>query len=278
MKKTIRSMVLALLMAASVQGGVAVFPLPPFTVYGKVLDWNGRALSSDNAATVVVRDTNGVVLARCDVKSGIYPGLTYRLAIPMASARMAGRGQAGDPLTFDVYYDGQLHTASAGQVVRVGNPAESINCSLNLGTFSSGGGLSDEYKELLRPYYDEAGRASELEDISPDDDFDGDGFSNFEEFLAGTIPVLGDDYLRITSFTQLADGRMALCFLSAPARAYSVTQKTHMSDNSGNSAAFALTRTAPPAQTFYNADQDAVTTLYLPPTTNASAFFRLRVQ
>jgi hypothetical protein len=278
MKQFTRSMGLALLMAASVQGA-AIFPLPPFTVYGKVRDWNGRALSSDNAATVVVRDTNGMVLARCDVKSGIYPGLTYRLPIPMASGRQAGRGQAGDPLTFDVYYDGQLHTASAGQGVRVGNPAGSINCTLNLGTFSSGGGLPDEYKELLRAYYDEVGRASGLGDISPDDDFDSDGYSNFEEFLAGTIPVQAEDYLRITRFTRLADGRMALCFLSAPGRAYSVTQKPRVSGgNPGNPAAFALTRTAPPAQTFYAADQDAETTLYLPPTTNASAFFRLRAQ
>lgn len=278
MKQYMRSMGLLVLLAAAVQAA-NVFPLPSFTVYGKVRDWNGRALSSDNAATVIVSDTNGVELARCDVKSGSYPALTYRVQIPMASSRMAGRGVKGDPITFKVYFDGQMHAVSAGQANPViGNPAAALACTLVIGTITGGDGLPDEYKELLRPYYDALGLPSDLSDISANDDFDGDGFSNLQEFLAGTSPVLGDDYLRITDFHLQADGHLALSFLSAPGRTYTLPWSSNIRSNALDTAVFSVTPNALSAQTFYTSDQDANTTLYLLPTTNASAFYRLQVQ
>lgn len=278
MKLIIRSIGLLVLLAASVRAA-AVFPLPSFTVYGKVHDWNGRALSSGNAATVIVSDTNGVELARCDVKSGVYPTLTYRVQIPMASGRMAGRGVKGAPVTFKVYFDGQMHAVSAGQAMPViGNPADAIACTLVIGTFTGADALPDEYKELLQPYYEALGRGTSLSDISGNDDFDGDGYSNLQEFMAGTIPVLGSDYLKINQFSVLANGSYALSFLSAPGRTYRVPKSKSVSSNSWETAVFAKTASEPPDQTFFTSEQDDNITLYLLPTTNTAAFFRLEAQ
>jgi len=271
-------LLVAVLLATVVQGG-SVFPLPPFTVYGKVRDWNGRMLLSADAAVVIAKDTNGVELARCNVTSGIYPDLTYRLSIPLASGAMAGRGQVGEPLLFEVNYDGVNHAVSTAHTIPIGVPATSIDCTLMLGTYSYGDDLPDEYRQLLLSYYQAAGMTNGLAGISPDDDFDHDGFSNFQEFIAGTIPVLSEDYLRVLSFGSQGTNSKALRFLAAPGRVYAIPTSTsaRMSSNTWSQAYFRMNTNTVSTQQFYTSDADADITLYLTPTTN-TAFYGLEVQ
>lgn len=275
MKKIIACWV-AMLLAAVAQGA-SVFPLPPFTVYGKVRDWNGRALLSTDEAVVIVKGTNGVELARCNVTSGIYPDLTYRLTIPLASGAMAGRGQVGDPLQFEVAYDGVTHAVTPSQVVPIGNPGTSLGCTLMLGTFNQGGPIPDEYLELLLSYYEAAGDTNGLAGISPDDDFDHDGFSNYQEFLAGTIPVEGNDYLRVMDFDIEGTNAPALRFLAAPGRMYAIPTTASMDSNYWDYAYFSTVTNAPSSQNNYTSDNDAFITLYLMPTTN-TAYHGLEVK
>ncbi len=275
---TFKRIVTLLFLITASAHGAAVFPLPPFTVYGIVRDWNGRPFSSSDAATVIVK-VQGVELARCEAKSGSYPTLTYRAEIPMASGPMAGRAQAGAPITFEVFFDGQIHTVAADQApVVVGNPAASLCCSLVVGTFSYGDDLPDEYKQLLLAYYQMAGQGDDLASISADDDFDGDGYSNFQEFQAGTIPVLGDDYLKIIRFSLLGYQYPTITFLTAPDRTYRLPNSSNLNSNAWDYPALGLTTNAASAQSFYTSPQDATTTLYLQPTTNSSAFYRLEVE
>lgn len=266
----------ALLLAEVAQAG-SVFPLPPFIVYGKVRDWNGRVLTSEDAAVVIARDTNGTELARCNVASGIYPDLTYRLSIPLASGTMAGRGQVGEPLVFEVDYDGVAHAAATSQTIPIGNPASTLSCTLMLGTYSYNDQLPDEYLELLLSYYQAAGRTNDLAGISPDDDFDGDGFSNFQEFIAGTIPVMSEDFLRIVGLTSYGTNSQALSFLSAPGRTYAIPTTTALGSNNWGHAYFRAATNAVSAQDFYVSDADATITLYVVPTTNAS-YYGLEVE
>ncbi|MEI6647934.1 MAG: hypothetical protein WCP12_17990 [bacterium] len=277
MKLSAQSMGLLILMVVSVQAAIVV-PLPPFTVYGKVRNWNGRAFSGSDAATVIVK-VKGVEVSRCNAQSGSYPALNYRVQIPMANSKMAGRGEVGDPITFEIYYDGQMHAVAAGKLApTVVRPAGTLCCDLIVGTDSDSDGLPDEYESLLMYYYDAAGRGSNLEDIKPGDDFDGDGYSNLQEFQAGTIPVEKADFLKITDFSMLKNGFLALSFLSAPGRTYTLPTKKHASSNDWSTAAFATSTNEAPAETHFTSEQDANITLYLLPTTNTPALFRLEAQ
>lgn len=277
MKKLFGSLgLLAAVLAVAAQAG-SVFPLPPFTVYGKVRDWNGRTLSTNDAAVVIARNTNGLELARCNVTAGIYPDLTYRLSIPLASGAMAGRGQVGEPLVFEVDYDGVIHAAATAQTIPIGNPAKSLSCTLMLGTYSYGDAMPDEYRELLLSYYQAAGMTNDLAGISPDDDFDHDGFSNFQEFLAGTIPVMSSDFLQIIGLTSYGTNSQALQFLSAPGRTYVIPTVAMMSSNAWSPGYFRMSTNTIYTNQYYFSDDDATVTLHMVPTTNTS-YYGLKVQ
>ena len=275
MKKIAWSLGVLVWMAVAAHAQNAV-PLPPFTVYGVVKSWNGRAYSSNDNATVIAK-INGVEMDRCSAVSGVYPDLNYRVHIPMASAPVSGKGATGDPITFEVYYDGQTHAVPPGETPPVvGQTGAAMACNLVVGTDLDGDGMPDEYENLLLPYYIEAGRGTNIWAILPADDFDGDGYSNEQEFIAGTIPVEESDFLKIDEFRTSSAGLMALTFLSAPGRTYTVPQATNLISGAWTASELSLATNTPPSQPFYNSPSDAYVTLYLLPTNNAS--FRLDVK
>ncbi len=61
--------------------------------------------------------------------------------------------------------------------------------------------------------------------VDPNADSDGDGMSNYEEYLAGTDPLNGNDYLHITLYDTTTGGTSAtLTWTSVPTRYYHIQE------------------------------------------------------
>ncbi len=66
--------------------------------------------------------------------------------------------------------------------------------------------------------------------IDPKADPDGDGVSNYEEYLAGTNPTNGSDYLHITHYGTMPGGTNAtLIWASVPTRFYYIQETLNLS-------------------------------------------------
>jgi hypothetical protein len=64
----------------------------------------------------------------------------------------------------------------------------------------------------------------------PEDDPDGDGFTNYEEYLAGTDPMDPDSDFVVVTVTPLADGTVQLTWPSVPGRVYVVERASGMNE------------------------------------------------
>lgn len=269
--------VLCVLCAASVPAGLPVIPLPPFTVYGEVGDWNGRPFGSNDVATVVAK-VGGVEMDRCSIIGGVYPSLNYRVKIPVATGPLTGYATIGDNIDLEVYHDGMLHSVITGsQSPVVGKPAGVIQYNMLIGTDADGDELPDEYEALFEGFWDSANGPFSLSCISPGDDFDGDGVSNWKEFIAGTIPVYSDDYLKIEEFRWTGNGQFALSFVAASDRSYGLPATADLVHSNWVDSTFAASETELPNRTYHYAPSADYTTLYLLPSTNAAAI-RLEVK
>lgn len=249
-------------------------PLPPFIYHGEIVRWDGVAIGAKDDAQVAAK-LGGVVVARCNLVNGEYPNTNYRLHIPMSETRRAGKAQTGDVVTFEVYYDGAVHSVmDAALLPAVGDPAGFGHCNMVIGTDSNTNGLPDEYDALLLPYYLLNGQAAA--DITAQDDFDGDGYSNQQEFIAGTVPVMAADFPSIRSLHTLPAGWFAFKFLTAPGRTYRIQGADSAAQFEWAQEIFSLQTNQVPVKTFFTSEDDGVTTLYLCPT-NQAHFYQLRI-
>jgi hypothetical protein len=103
-----------------------------------------------------------------------------------------------------------------GNFSQIGQPSESTRIDLTLGVDSDGDGLPDAWEEALI-----AVLGGSLADINPNDDSDGDGINNMDEYLAGTYAFDPTDGFLLT-LAGVNAGASALEFLAIRGRTYSI--------------------------------------------------------
>jgi len=128
----------------------------------------------------------------------------------------------GDTVTVSVQVKGVEQPLLGGSSMPViGNAGDAVRLNLNLGTDLDGDGLSDQWEtELIINNSD--GRYTNIYDVLPGDDFDGDGVANKDEFLAGTQPQWPEDVFEANKWMLNADGLLALCFYTKQGMTYEV--------------------------------------------------------
>lgn len=227
--RIIRTLLVGCVVTLIASLGTAFPPAPGIVVFGIVKDTHGETVDGENA--FIVFKSGDFEIARTRIRDGLSEGENYRALLP------ADMG-SGD----DSYRDGILNTAVPFTVEvviggRVFEPIESsrgidspdeagsvIRFDFSLGTDSDGDGLPDEweYGQLrisgLRP----GDELYNLDQFTADGDYDEDGLSDRNEYLAGTFAYLGFDTFSFKLVRFTPEEGMMVSFLGVRGRSYSI--------------------------------------------------------
>ena len=160
------------------------------------------------------------------------------------------------------------------RVPAVGQPGDIILQNVTASADSNDDGLPDLWEYELIAY--SGGLLRTLDDVKPGDDFDGDGVSNRDEYLAGTFPFLSDDYFRVEQTGLTRNGRLSMTFLSVPGKIYTVISCPDIVHPVWTPCQFGVSETAPLQLTPAEGTGDWLS-LYAP-VGAAPRFLRLLVQ
>lgn len=224
------AVVLMLAAAGVLPASAAKPPVPqaPVITYGMIRDEYGAPLTKASSAVLKLvkgADRAGQVHAVATVGDSGIPGMNYRLSLEIDSSGPS-RPYAVTVGTemFIRATVGGVETALSPVATFV-TPAQGTKQRLDYstGVDNDADGLPDSWEEWV---LDLAGRDSSAAGIAafrPQDDADGDGMSNLQEFLAGTDPFLSTDLHKIESFEVVpGTDRARLTFLTSVDRKYRV--------------------------------------------------------
>lgn len=195
-------------------------------------DYNTVLRDLGATANVKAQRTDGTVIAKSDISGSDEEGYNFVLRIPIASAKTENACTVGE--TLDAVFEADGETLEVPEALKVKSPTsvgvvtiywndvrEYLNTSD--GTVVE---IPTAYIGEAQAYLDEEGMAGEYD---PWGDYDGDGASNYAEFLAGTNPFDATDYLRIRGFTA-KEGRFAIKFEHVGGHVYAVSSSNALAN------------------------------------------------
>lgn len=203
-------------------------PAPYHTLYGMVRDENGNSLQVEGAEVVLYRGATEVLRQTIGPSRLLDQNYQIRLRMDMfrpGTQTYTGLAtNAGEPFSLAIILNNIVyHPIEMTAPRAVGLPGERIRLDLTLGIDSSGDGIPDAWKQrqLSAAGFlpDENGWPLGL--VTRDGDFDGDGVSNWNEYLAGTYAVDPGDFLDLQVIEHL-DGYARLRFFAVFGKTYSV--------------------------------------------------------
>jgi len=204
-------------------------PSPNHTIYGMVRDELGNPMRVTNA--VVILETTTGVQVKTTVIPDLAPGMNYRLSVPMdagltsdAYKPTALRPQVSFRMKVVIGSTTYLPIELHGNYANLGKPAQKTHLDLTMGVDSVGDGLPDAWKRELIAML---GLNCGLQDIKPGDDADGDGMSNWAEYIAGTYAFDSTDNLSL-EIVGMNQGNPLMDFTAIRGRTYTILASTNM--------------------------------------------------
>jgi hypothetical protein len=270
---------LLIALCALITATASAYPPAPFhRIYGTVRDEHGHALGSEQGS-VILSGTGGLEIARAVTDPVVGADLNYNVNVPMDSGTTALLYEVNAlrpllPFTIRVVIGGVSYVPiQAISAFNIGNPAGQTRIDLTIGVDSDNDGLPDSWEQELIDQ-DMTGRLHTLADVRPGDDLDGDGFTNLQEYIAGTYALDGSDRLELKVIE--ANGTFTrLRFLAITGRTYRVTSTARIGVPFVEQP-FALTPTGDNVL-FYQAPGVEYRDVFVRPGA-AKYFFKLQVQ
>ena len=232
MNKIIKSAVLLLLPA--VAWAAPVMPYGTYLVKGAFKGEYNTVLRDFGTAAVRAQRADGTVIAESTVATADAEGFNFILSIPVASKATPKACEVGE--TLDCVFAAGDETLEVPNTLTVGPPIHvgvlTFNCTEVASYTNAADGtvveIPTSYIAEAQAYLDETAPG---ETYDPWGDYDGDGASNYAEFLAGTIPFDGSDFLRVTGFGA-EEGKLALKFEHVGGHVYAVSATDSLAEPS----------------------------------------------
>lgn len=255
-------------------------PSPHYKIYGMIRDQVGTTLRVQGAEVVLLRD--GAEIGRAPVNPDTSIDANYELNIRIDQGRPATRVYSSKAVAANGVYSlyvemngEKFHPIEVAGTLRAGNGGERVRLDLNLGADTDHDGLPDIW-EQWQLY--QAGRLSgdsahDLGLITSDGDFDGDGVSNYQEYLAGTFAGDATERFELRIRGKTAT-EAAFEFFAIAGKVYAIEQSSDL--RTWTPVASSLT-TGGAAETFHRATAIGVRPIYVP-VTGTSRFYRLAVR
>ena len=223
--------------------GAADFPLGTHIIKGSVMGYNedGRniLLTSESGVTIRAVNTNGQVIAESKVKDPAADGVNFVLQIPLSKTSSDSTCAVGSQLNcVMVEASGSLIST---EPVTVGGALESQTVTLKMidvkRYVSQDGSRTNQvaqaYVDAIQAWMEDDDELDEQFRGKPYDpfaDYDGDGRSNYAEYLAGTNPFDPSDRLKINSFS-FGRGIATISFEYVGGHVYGVTTTTNLTNS-----------------------------------------------
>ncbi len=217
--------------ALTVAHGAPTVSVPPFVYTGRIVNYEGDSYAVTAKKAEIRARKNGKLIARSTIAqlSGD-TSANYTLVIPMSNDDTAtDAAKKGDKLTFEIAADTNDIYTETNAFVAVGNPGRTAVVNVRVAKCTNDWGVADEYIDAIMDYVNsDDWDGYKYTAYDPNDDWDDDGVSNYDEYLAGTDPFSkADAGLKILAWETVAENKnvMALRFLPGRNRAYSAIRR-----------------------------------------------------
>ena len=256
-------------------------PAPYYTLYGMVRDQVGQTLTAEGATLILLKGSEEI--GRTPI-SNLHLDQNYELNIRIDANRsgttiytekaLAAQGQ----FSLVVEMNGSLfYPIEVAGNLTAGKGGERVRLDLNLGEDADGDGLPDIWEQwqlYQAGYYPDGNGDWPLHLIDRNGDLDGDGLSNWLEYVAGTFAGDATEKFGL-EIKEKTDTGVRFEFYAITGKTYTIERSVDMTI--WTRVPFAIGAPAI-GESSYSATDVALLNAFATPTTGTKEFYRLTVR